>query len=333
VFKWIHQGRAVAWASLLCALSAGNLARADDADDLATAIVAHVHEHLPASAPPMTPADENRVTLFTHYILQKFYYPARVRELQAAALAAIDSVDTPDNAASLAQAAMVAVVNSLGHGARVLTTLGADGPESASVAPSSRQEGSVKLVILPTMNISDPDKPHTCADFGRYFDSGSAGAATGIVLDLRGNEGGPLTDSSCVAGFFLKNGEQLFQVVSKQGNLVKYRSESSGHGVLSLPVVVLIDSHTDSGGLLVAAVLQDHRRATVIGEQKTGINGAVSSLVFPPGANRGVVLPTGEILLPDKHPLEAGVRIDIPVSAQDDKALMNAARTYLAQRQ
>jgi hypothetical protein len=322
-----------ATACLLSFLSAANVARADEADDLAGAIVAHIRERWPAVAPP-TAADENRVTAFARYILSRFYYPASPGDLKAAALSAVDSTDAPTNASVLVQAAMAAIVNSLGHGARLLTTLGGSvsAEEGTSAAPSSRQLGSLRLVALPTMNVSDANTVHACSDFVRYFDGQSGDGVTGYVLDLRGNEGGPLTDSSCVAGLFLKSGQQLFQVVNKQGELVKYQSESKGHKPIGLPLAVLIDSHTDSGGLLVAAVLQDHRRATVIGEQKAGVNGAVSSLLFPPGANRAVVLPTGEILLPDKRPLAAGVHVDIPVPAHDDQALLNAAQTYPAQQ-
>lgn len=321
-----------ALAFLFCLLPAVNVTWADEADDLASAITAHVHGRLPASAPPMTAEDASRVTAFTHYIFREFYYPTNPRELQAAAFAAIDSAETPASATSLEQAAMIAVVNSLGHGARVLTTLGSDAPEGGATAPI-RLEGSIEVVTLPTMNVTDPNTPRTCADFVRYFDFRASDGVTGVVLDLRGNEGGPLTDSACLAGFFLKNGEPLFEVVGKQGKVVKYRAESKGHNVIGVPAAVLIDTHTDTGGLLVAAVLQDHRRAAVIGALKTGINGAVSSLVFPPAINRAVVLPTGEILLPDKRPLEAGgVHVDIPAPTQDDNALLNAARNYLALR-
>ena len=101
---------------------------------------------------------------------------------------------------------------------------------------------------------------------------------------------------------------------------------------MSLPVAVLIDNHTDGGALLVAAVLQSQRHAAVLGEQKPNINDSVSSLVFPPGANRGVVLPTGEILLNDKRPLAAAFRVDLAMPAQDETALLNAAGAYLAKQ-
>jgi hypothetical protein len=318
-------------AGLLCGLSASSVAAADDGDDLAAAIVAHIHERLPAGAPPIAPGDENRVTSFSRYIFKTVYYPANQRDLKAAALAAIDATEQPADATTLIQSAMAGVVNSLGHGARLLTTIGGDPGSGTSGTPSTRQIGSVRLVSLPTMNVSDdPNVRRTCADFTRYFDPQNTDALSAVVLDLRGNEGGPLTDSSCLVGFFIKSGQTVFQVTSKQGTLVKYETEANGHKPFSVPVAVLIDNRTDSGAVLVAAVLQSQRHAAVIGEQKANINGAVLSLVFPPGANRGVVLPTGEILLNDKRPLATTFHVDVAMLAQDDTALLNAANAFLA---
>jgi Peptidase family S41 len=327
-----RRGLSYAVAFLLWGLCASDVAMADEGDDLAAAINAHIHERLPSSAPPMTAADENRVTSFSRYILKTVYYPPNVRDLKAAALAAIDATEPPLDTAALVQAAVAGVVNSLGHGARLLTTIGGDAGSGSTGTPSTRQVGSIRVVALPTMNIGDPNVRRTCADFVRYFEPQNTDGLSGVVLDLRGNEGGPLTDSSCLIGFFIKAGQTVFQVMSKQGTLVKYETEANGHKPLSLPVVVLIDNRTDSGALLVAAVLQSQRHATVLGEQKPNINGSVSSLVFPPGANRGVVLPTGEIVLNDKRPLVAAFHADLAMAAQDDVAMLNAAGAYLAKQ-
>ncbi len=306
---------------------------ADDGDDLANAIITHIHDRLPASAAPLAPADANRVTAFSRYILRTFYFPTNLRDVKAATLAAIDAMDPATDAASLAQEAMGADVSSLGHGARLLTTLGADYPAPGSPGgPGTREVGSLRVVTLPTMSVGDPNTRRTCADFARYFDPKSTDGLTGYVLDLRGNEGGPMTDSSCLVGFFLKSGQAIFQTVNKQGELVKYESEATGFKPINLPVAVLIDNRTDSGAFLVAAVLQSQRHAAIIGEQKPTINDGVSSLVFPPGANRGVVLPTGAILLNDKHPLSSAIHVDVAMPAQDETAMLNAARAYLAQQ-
>lgn len=68
---------------------------------------------------------------------------------------------------------------------------------------------------------------------------------------------------------------------------------------------MLIDNRTDNGGLLVAAVLQGQRRATVVGELKSNVNGAVSS---------------------------SEIHVDVPVPANDEGALLTAARDLLARQ-
>jgi hypothetical protein len=314
-------------ALLLCLGALAGAARADEADDLTSALVAHAQAHSQAIAPE----DQGHLTSFSRYLQKRFYYPASWRDLQSAAFAAIDAAGAGTPSDVLTQSAINGMVESLGHGSRFLTTLGADdAPERGKGAASSRQVGSIMLVSLPTMNVTGGNTARTCADFVRYFESPHEGRISGIVLDLRGNEGGPLTDSSCLAGLFVKKSVRLFQVLNKDGELASYEAKPTSH--IDLPTVVLIDGHTDNGGLLVAAVLQDQKRAKVIGEKKADVNGAVSSLVFPPGANRGLVLPTGEIVLPDRQPLGAAVRVDVPMPTGDDQALIDAAGVELGKR-
>ena len=321
----------LATAFFFCTLTGASIARADDADDLTKAVVTHIREHSAAAA-SLTAADEGHINAFTHYILKTSYYPANTHDLQTAAAAAIDLSDSTADAGLVTQAAFGGMLNSLGHGARFLSTLGGAPTASDGSTPSTRDLGALRVVTLPTMSVTGPDARHTCADFARFFDLGSTDNITGFVLDLRGNEGGALTDSSCLAGFFIKNGQLVFNTVNKAGEVVKYQSDASNHKPTNLPVAILIDNRTDSGALLVAAILQTMRHASVIGQQKPGINAAVSALVFPPGVGRAVVMPTGEILLADKRPLAAGLHVDVQMAAQDEIAMLNAARPFLARR-
>ena len=82
----------LATAFFYCALAGAGLARADEGDDLANAVVMHIRQHSAAAA-NLTPADEGRINSFTHYLLKTSYYPANTHDLQAAAVGAI--VATP----------------------------------------------------------------------------------------------------------------------------------------------------------------------------------------------------------------------------------------------
>ena len=106
MFSSVFRRRLYAIACLLGGVCASSVTVAEEGDDLAAAIVAHIHEKLPASAPPMTPADENRVTSFSRYILKTFYYPVSVRDLTAAAMASIDATEPPVDSAALIQSAI-----------------------------------------------------------------------------------------------------------------------------------------------------------------------------------------------------------------------------------
>ena len=92
---------------------------------------------------------------------------------------------------------------------------------------------------------------------------------TGFVLDLRGNPGGLLDQAVDVAALFLNRG----QVVATKGRHPTSMQdfEASGndqtHG---LPLVVLVNGGSASSAEIVAAALQDHGRAIVVGSSSYG---------------------------------------------------------------
>ena len=91
----------------------------------------------------------------------------------------------------------------------------------------------------------------------------------GLILDLRGNGGGLLTQGIEMAGFFLPN-KSL--VTTTKGRTEKsYNHYSKGKGTYTAgPLVVLIDEHSASASELVSGALQDYDRAVVVGRQSFG---------------------------------------------------------------
>jgi carboxyl-terminal processing protease len=92
----------------------------------------------------------------------------------------------------------------------------------------------------------------------------------GLILDLRGNPGGLLTAGVGVCDALLDEG----LIVSTRGRgkveLEKHEAKSDLAVPKSLPVVVLVDSYSASASEIVAACLQDHHRATIIGQRTYG---------------------------------------------------------------
>jgi carboxyl-terminal processing protease len=99
----------------------------------------------------------------------------------------------------------------------------------------------------------------------------------GLVLDLRRNGGGILEQAVRLAGLFIDQGP-VVQVQAYDGTKRALSDVESGT-VYDGPLVVLVSHLSASASEIVAAALQDHGRALVIGDQQTHGKGTVQTLV------------------------------------------------------
>jgi carboxyl-terminal processing protease len=99
----------------------------------------------------------------------------------------------------------------------------------------------------------------------------------GIVLDMRGNPGGLLRQAVMTADTFLREGDIVSLRGRTAGNRRTWQADETEH-LAGVPMVVLIDGRSASAAELVAAALQDHGRATVMGQRSVG-KGSVQSIV------------------------------------------------------
>jgi carboxyl-terminal processing protease len=140
--------------------------------------------------------------------------------------------------------------------------------------------------------------------------------ADGIVFDLRGNPGGYIVAAQGIGSEFVASGELLFTVES-DGNVQEWRSES---GILQsgqVPVVVLVDGGSASASEIVAAALQEHDRATIVGEPTFGKNTVQIWNSLPNGG--GLRLTTDRWFTPDHNSVAPdGVQPDVVVPAPAD---------------
>lgn len=95
------------------------------------------------------------------------------------------------------------------------------------------------------------------------------GNVEGLILDLRGNGGGLLTQAIEMAGFFLPRKSLITTTSGRKEQ--PYNHFSKGKGVYtSGPLVILVDENSASASELVAGALQDYDRAVIIGRQTFG---------------------------------------------------------------
>ena len=90
--------------------------------------------------------------------------------------------------------------------------------------------------------------------------------AKSLVLDIRDNPGGYLTQAVETASLFVKSGV-LVEIVTNEGVTNK---TASGKVATTLPLVVLVNEHTSAAAEVLAGALQDNGRATVVGRTTFG---------------------------------------------------------------
>jgi len=140
---------------------------------------------------------------------------------------------------------------------------------------------------------------------------GGMDKVSGIVLDLRNNPGGLLTQAIKVSDAFLDEGE----IVSTRGRNVQDGERfnaTPGDLAQGKPIVVLINGGSASASEIVAGALQDHNRAIVVGTKSFG-KGSVQT-VMPLRDNGAMRLTTSRYYTPSGRSIQAlGVSPDIVV--------------------
>jgi carboxyl-terminal processing protease len=157
--------------------------------------------------------------------------------------------------------------------------------------------------------------------------------ADGIVLDLRGNGGGLLSEAVLVSSIFIEDGK----VVSVRGRSRPERTENAEGDAIDgdVPVVVLVDGGSASASEIVTGALRDTHRATVVGTNTFG-KGLVQEV--EPLSNGGYLdltvanyyLPGGKTI--GKGGLEPQVKAKDDPDTKRDEALPIALDALLHER-
>src|SRR5262249_54734429 len=135
------------------------------------------------------------------------------------------------------------------------------------------------------------------------------GALRGLVLDLRNNPGGLLTQAVKISDEFLDSG----LIVYTDGRLENQKQKYFAHKANTwedFPMVVLVNGGSASASEIVAGALQDHKRALVLGTQTFG-KGSVQT-ILPLDENSALRLTTARYYTPNGRSIQAkGIEPDI----------------------
>jgi carboxyl-terminal processing protease len=115
-------------------------------------------------------------------------------------------------------------------------------------------------------------------DFGEQTDSDleaallrlSNSGMKRLLLDLRGNPGGPLDQAIKVANEFLQQGQMIVYTRGRVPNSDQDYRATERSGYTGIPLVVLVNRSSASASEIVSGALQDHDRALIVGETTFG---------------------------------------------------------------
>ncbi len=139
--------------------------------------------------------------------------------------------------------------------------------------------------------------------------------ATGIILDLRNNPGGLLSESVSTASQFLGSGIVL-EEKDAAGKVQKVSVQPGGIAT-QVPMVVLINQGTASAAEIVAGSLQDNHRAQLVGDITFGTGTILNQFSLSDGS--AMLLATQEWLTPDGHTIwHEGITPDVKVTIATD---------------
>jgi carboxyl-terminal processing protease len=195
-----------------------------------------------------------------------------------------------------------------------------------------RTEGNTVILRVTTFN------EQTYSNLAEGLDKavaelGGADKLQGVVLDLRNNPGGLLTQAIRVSDAFLEQGEIVSTRGRRAGEGERFNAQA-GDLINGKPLVVLINGGSASASEIVAGALQDHQRAIVVGTRSFG-KGSVQS-VIPLRGDGAIRLTTSRYYTPSGRSIQAlGVSPDIiveqprrdPVAAEEENAAARPLRS------
>jgi carboxyl-terminal processing protease len=142
-----------------------------------------------------------------------------------------------------------------------------------------KEEEKFGLIHLPKfyVDFTDYNKRNAATDIAKEIERLKEEDVQGLVLDLRDNGGGSLKTVVDIAGLFIEDGP-IVQVQSSGRDKEIYEDKDE-RIQWDGPLVILVNELSASASEILAAAMQDYRRAVVIGSKQTFGKGTVQNLI------------------------------------------------------
>lgn len=146
----------------------------------------------------------------------------------------------------------------------------------------------IGIINLPSFYIDYKgcqDNPNTCRsssnDMGREIKKLKAAKVDGIVVDLRRNGGGDLSETQKIVGLFIKN--PIVTQVEDRERQVRTLEYEAREAAYTGPLGILVSKYTASASEILSGAVQDYGRGFILGDSRTFGKGTVQTVIEVPG--------------------------------------------------
>ncbi|MGB5346425.1 MAG: carboxy terminal-processing peptidase [Woeseia sp.] len=155
---------------------------------------------------------------------------------------------------------------------------------SVITVPRDGREWRIGVIDVPSfyrdyeaLSSGDKDFTSTTKDVKRLIAELEQQGVDGLVIDLRNNGGGHLTEATALSGLFIDNGP-VVQLRNSNGRISRLDDpDPVARVAYNGPLAVLVNRYSASASEIFAAAIQDYRRGVIIGQQTFG-KGTVQNL-------------------------------------------------------
>jgi C-terminal peptidase prc len=131
--------------------------------------------------------------------------------------------------------------------------------------------GYVHITQFIAIDLDDDGKEEfgTFTDLTKAISSMKKAGLNGLIIDLRENPGGYLSSAVNICDTFVGK-QPIVTVRPRAGAVREYKGKSNGDKDNDFPIVILVNGNSASASEIVAACLQDHGRAVIVGDRTYG---------------------------------------------------------------
>jgi carboxyl-terminal processing protease len=173
-------------------------------------------------------------------------------------------------------------------------------PIEMKVARTTIHQSAVRRASLLSDNVGYIDlkafSDSTAKELTGAIDNLLAHGMKTLVMDLRTNPGGLLTQGVRVSDLFLNPGQKIVSMHGRLPEANREYADTAKQRWAQLPLIVLVDGRSASAAEIVAGALQDHDRAVIVGTPTYGKGSAQSVVSF--GGDGGLKLTTARWFTP-----------------------------------